>query len=252
MKNKVIWIKKPKCAGTSIENLLRDKGCIYYVDQYTTQADLNAPENQVICVRAGTTGRMCIHKTREGQYLERPPSGGMEFFHKLLGHGFMPLHDMARRFPDFLQAHPKFSVIRNPYDKFVSSWRYLKKYRDLPAANVLDNLPGRGKDFHDWHHLTRTQQDCISDASGRTWLDFAVYMELDIEQDFARILHYLDIPYTPIPHKNKSERQAVSESLTLEEAQQVARVYGVDFTGFGYSKDISQLQPTSPLPQWNL
>lgn len=83
-------------------------------------------------------------------------------------------------------------------------------------------------------------------------MDFAVYMEQDIEDDFARILAYLDIPYTPIPHKNKSERQAVSESLTLEEAQQVARVYGVDFTGFGYSKDISQLQPTSPLPQWNL
>lgn len=252
MNKKIIWIKKPKCAGTSIENLLREKGCIYYVDQHTTLKELEAPENKVICVRAGTTKRKLLRKSPDGQYNEATPKGGIELFHQFLGHGFLPLHHMSRRFPEFLHAFPKFAVIRNPYDKFVSSWRYLKKYRDLSASSVLKQLPSRSKDFHDWHHLTQTQLECISDAKGYPWMDFAVYMEQDIEDDFARILAYLNIPYSPIPHKNKSERQTVAESLTDEEATKISRIFEQDFTAFGYALDVNQLQPKSPCPTWNL
>lgn len=252
MRNKVIWIKKPKCAGTSIEYLLREKGCIYYVDQYTTLSDLEAPENKVICVRAGTVARSTICKSASGQYLETQPRGGMELIHRLLRHNFLPLHHMALHFPNFLKSHPKFGVIRNPFDKFVSSWRYLKKYRDLPAASVLNNLPSRVQDFHDWHHITRTQHNCIADSNGDTWLDFALYMENDIESDFAKIMSYLNIPYSAIPHQNKTNRQSATVSLDDAEATMVADIFSVDFEYFGYSTDISVLPPLRPLPQWNL
>ena len=51
--NKIVWLKKAKCAGTSLETAFMESGLIYYIDSDTKRGDLGAPENKVICIRSG-------------------------------------------------------------------------------------------------------------------------------------------------------------------------------------------------------
>jgi hypothetical protein len=49
--------------------------------------------------------------------------------------------------PEWSRDHPlvrdfhKFTVVRNPWDRFVSGWRYCASTRDRPLIDVLENLP---------------------------------------------------------------------------------------------------------------
>lgn len=57
----------------------------------------------------------------------------------------------------------RFSVVRDPYDRFVSGWRYCEGTRGAPLRHLLRNLP---RFEHDYVHLTRLQRDVLFDAAG--------------------------------------------------------------------------------------
>src|SRR5436305_12771898 len=48
----------------------------------------------------------------------------------------------------------RFAVARNPWDRFVSGWKYCDSTRERSLQEVLDNLP---LDGHDFRHVTRPQ-----------------------------------------------------------------------------------------------
>lgn len=56
-----------------------------------------------------------------------------------------------------------FICIRNPWDRFVSSCKYLTRYRDLSMTEVLNNMPTEGFDYR---HLARPQTDILIDKDG--------------------------------------------------------------------------------------
>ena len=58
----------------------------------------------------------------------------------------------------------RFAVARNPWDRFVSGWKYLAATRDRSLRDVLTNLPQVGKDYR---HLTRPQHTTLFDQNGR-------------------------------------------------------------------------------------
>ena len=40
-----------------------------------------------------------------------------------------------------VKSYFKFTVVRNPWDRFISGWKYLKSTRDRSVEDVLNNLP---------------------------------------------------------------------------------------------------------------
>lgn len=69
--------------------------------------------------------------------------------------------DYPRRPADYFV----FSVVRNPWDRFVSGWKYCPGTRSRTVREVLLDLPQEG---HDYRHLTRPQVDILFDAQGRS------------------------------------------------------------------------------------
>ena len=76
-----------------------------------------------------------------------------------------------------------FSVVRNPWDRFVSGWKYCASTRSRPLRDVLLDLPREG---HDYRHLTRPQVDILFDAQGRCVADFLMRYE-SLQQDFDTV-----------------------------------------------------------------
>ena len=240
---KVIWFKKAKCAGTSFESVMQKAGVIYYVDGTTTLEELENPDNKVICIRealfpyGGTPTRM---PSDEYKILYKSP---IQFrIRRFLGCPFEPKQFMLKHFPDFLNMYPKFAVVRNPFDKFISSWKYLKNIKEKNIDEVINKLPTR-REFHDWIHITQQQADCVRSNHGKLLVDQVIYMESKFDDDINDILEYIGIESIKMPVKNKSARSDCLQYLTPEIIRKIIKLYNDDFKIFGYSTDAGNMAP---------
>jgi len=243
---KVIWFKKAKCAGTSFESYLEELGAIYYVHGATTIEELERPENRVICIREALFpyGKTLV-KNGQGRYrLQGPPKIVYDLRRHLLV-PFLPKQFMLSKFPDFLEKYPKFAVVRNPYDKFISSWKYLQSTKNRTIEQVLENLPKR-RYLHDWIHIVQTQADCITSSNGEIIVDQIIYMERNFEDDVNEIIEYLDLPPRTLAVKNRSLRDDVQSYLSAELAKKIYERFYRDFRTFGYAENFMTLNPESP------
>jgi len=77
-----------------------------------------------------------------------------------------------------------FSVVRNPWDRFVSGWKYCASTRHRTLRDVLlDPPPPVG---HDYRHLTRQQADILFDGQNRPAVEFVMRYET-IQNDCYRV-----------------------------------------------------------------
>lgn len=99
-----------------------------------------------------------------------------------------------------------FSVIRNPWDKFISGWKYCNGIKNKSFDDVLFNLPKRG---HDYIHLTRTQFDTIS-YNGDLIPNFLIRME-NLQSDYDMVCDFIGKPRKTIGWFNKTEHLPYKE-----------------------------------------
>jgi hypothetical protein len=95
----------------------------------------------------------------------------------------------------------KFTVVRNPWDRFISGWLYCENTRDKPIDVVLAELPSYTG--HDYTHLTRLQRDVLFDAEGKPIYHFLVRFE-NLQEDFDLVCDHIGKPRTTLPHANSN------------------------------------------------
>ena len=69
-----------------------------------------------------------------------------------------------QRYPAFRERHQHrlhLAVVRDPFTRAVSAWRYCSSTRHRSLRDSLDIPPPREHE-HDWVHFTRTQFDGLS------------------------------------------------------------------------------------------
>jgi len=76
-----------------------------------------------------------------------------------------------------------FSVVRNPWDRFISGWKYCASTRHRTLRDVLLDPPQTG---HDYRHLTRLQADILFDGQNRPAAEFVMRYET-IQNDCYRV-----------------------------------------------------------------
>jgi len=157
------------------------------------------------------------------------------------------------RCQEYLQANPKkfsrffkFTIVRNPWDRLVSSYEFLRQGGLAPADAqfaarevipwsdfgefVRHGLPR--PQVRSWVHL-RPQTDWVCDEAMLNRMDFTGRFE-SLDDDFAVISARLGIP-NGLPVTNRSNRSDYRIYYDDETRHIVAELYRSDIEEFGYT-----------------
>lgn len=133
----------------------------------------------------------------------------------------------------YLTDYFTFSVVRNPWDRFISGWKYCESTRNKPIEEVLENLP---QDGHDFRHLTQLQSDVLYPPEGKLAVQQLMRFET-LQQDFDAVCDRIGMAHTELMKANSTEaRQNASyrELFTPRAKALFEAHYGRDIELFGY------------------
>ena len=166
-----------------------------------------------------------------------------------------PAHELLREYqaydPNRYNEYFKFTFVRNPYDRFVSGFSYLKQGGDglydpgwweqfCSEVETLDDFIDNFKYNHSLYYLKRhlifiPQVRYMRDLNGDIGLDFVGRLET-IREDIER-LEELTGMTIDLQHRKKSKRKELSEYMDNEKfVSFVNELYREDFEQLGYDK----------------
>lgn len=157
----------------------------------------------------------------------------------------MPYSVYEQASPNLFKVYYKFTFVRNPWDRLVSSYFYLKKggngKEDLKYKEYFDkNFETFEKfviEFLDVniiykHQLLIPQSLYLYDQWGSLKVDFVGKIE-NIERDFKEVSNHIGISLK-IPKVNMSNHSDYKELYTEEMKSKVAKLYADDLHNFTY------------------
>lgn len=199
-----IWI--PKVAGSSIYRALRPYGCRRLNTLGTIEKDFES--------------RGCV-------------TFGHIDYHALIANGMVSTAFANEAF--------RFSFVRNPFDRAVSLWAYLRRFdlfdEQLPFEAFVDLIEEGVTPIglYNTSGLSQAnpQMEWLTQPHGAS-LDFVGRYET-IQSDFRKVCQRLDIPDIKLAHHNQSDRSDYRSYFNHRTRRVVEQIYAPDFEAFDYS-----------------
>ncbi len=166
--HKCIFVHIPKTAGTSINNLLGQKG-----------------NNPII-------GSGNIFKIGRSNRFDPPPS-------HLRADDYLK-YDFVT--PEQFESYFKFAFVRNPWDRLVSEYKYRRLSHKYDFKTYLLHKFPRPEWSDEYCHVL-PQYDFIFDEEGNQRVDFIGRYE-NLKEDIKVVLEKLGLKSRSLPHKNRS------------------------------------------------
>ncbi|WP_413284607.1 sulfotransferase family 2 domain-containing protein [Vibrio sp. MA40-2] len=142
----------------------------------------------------------------------------------------------------------KFCFVRNPYQRVISTYNYLKQTDgeevDIYLKNLIEQECPTFESFVNYfinhnkvslHPLFRPQYSFIYDIDGSCKVDFIGRFE-NIADDFKTICQKINVEFN-LPNKNRSKNKLTISPLNQELADIIYSCYQQDFILFNYDKD---------------
>ena len=147
-------------------------------------------------------------------------------------------HIPAQQFAAYL----KFTIVRHPYDRVISEYRYraaaqARRGADRAMIGFDDFLRGDfADDYRDVSRHMVAQVRFVQDARGRCLVDHVLRFET-LGQDIAPLFERIFGDSRPLPHKNRSTGvpAIARDSLTPQQKETLQDRYRADFKAFGYA-----------------
>ncbi len=132
---------------------------------------------------------------------------------------------------DLVERCFTFAVVRNPWDRFVSGWRYCRSTRKRSLVEVLLDPPPRG---HDFRHVTRGQCATIFRPDGVLAVDHLIRYE-QLDEGFAEVCELLGRRRVELPRVNVGDRPPYRDVFDREARRLFERRFAEDIELLGYS-----------------
>jgi hypothetical protein len=189
-------------------------------------------------------------------FIHIPKCAGVSVNRTLFGNlagGHMTLEEYLNVFePEHIDAYFKFTIVRNPWDRLVSAYFFLKKggfgdrdrdwfNEELSSFASFDDFVKRWvneENIWKWHHF-RPQYHYMLDKREKVPLDFIGFLE-NLDEDFAFISQRMGLTVA-LPKSNKSEHNNYQDYYSEESKEIVKSVYSRDIQMLGYNFDNSAL-----------
>lgn len=145
------------------------------------------------------------------------------------------LSDEWKHRQESVRGYITFTVVRNPWDRFVSGWKYLAATRNRPLLEVLQDLPP-ARTGHDYRHLTRPQLDILQEADGRFVPDYVLRFE-NLAAEFRKLCALIGKSDCTLPHLNSTAHRPCAEYFDERSRALFYRHFrkDVDFLGYDFS-----------------
>lgn len=141
----------------------------------------------------------------------------------------------------------KFTVVRNPWDRAVSAYTYLKKGGSPSSKDdqLWSDFINQFNDFDDFvcqwitvdnimrNALFTPQSTFITDRYGQISMDYIGRFE-NLEQDFKNVAEKIN-PSAALPHINQSRQLSYQDYYTDNSKRIIAEAYRQDIENFGYT-----------------
>ena len=135
----------------------------------------------------------------------------------------------------FYKKYYKFAFVRNPYDRFVSSWKdkvVERNYFNFPNIELekmkdLNHFIGwvENQNIEKCDEHIRSQHSLIDVEQ----LDFLGRFE-SFNEDFKKVAQELNVELKQVPHLNSTKKKEVT--LTSEQKNRIKKIYEKDFLTF--------------------
>jgi hypothetical protein len=125
----------------------------------------------------------------------------------------------------------KFTTVRNPFDRLISSWKYLSATRNRTLEDVLRNPP---QDGHDYRHLTRPQTAILVDEDGELIADFVIRYEA-LQEGYDQVCDLIGKSRMILPVANTTKRDRDYRTYFNPVTRRLAEDhFKDDLNAFGY------------------
>jgi hypothetical protein len=126
-----------------------------------------------------------------------------------------------------------FSAVRNPFDRLVSAWKYLKATRDRPLEEVLADPPRLG---HDYRHFTRPQCAILRNPADGSLIVHDLIRFESLQADYDRVSKRFAKQHCQLPRVNATQREHDWRKYFTPPARALAEtMFAEDLAAFEYA-----------------
>jgi len=196
----VIWLRTPKCASSSVLRALESVGkVVNYTKNPNVELGDEVLEKKIICVGAAI----------KEQFISK--------------------------YPKIWESSFRFAIVRDPYHRVISAWRYLELLRDRSIEDVLSDPPSASSNRQEFNHFWNPLSEMLS-INGALVVNTVLRVEtLSIE--LPTLFDRLGISYPGLPYVNKGPRHEASlnEALSIKAKDMIKARFKDDFEKFRYA-----------------
>jgi len=107
----------------------------------------------------------------------------------------------------------KFAIVRNPWDRTISMYRYLGDPQNESFATFMKDRFMK-EQWQERFWFVRPQSDFVYSEDGELMIDYLAHFET-LNQDFKSVLEKIGLPEQALPHVNKSASPQAAPKLGL-------------------------------------